>query len=65
MKTLIAVLVTLVGNVFAFLSGRSSATNKIKAEAEEAKAEYQQAGYDALIGGWEKEKKISDRPVEK
>ena len=65
MKALIAVVVSLIGNIFSFFVGKSVATNKIKAQLEEEKNEYQQAGYEAAMGGVEKENKIKERGVKK
>jgi len=42
----------------AFRAGQLSKANQIKAEAEEAAREYQNAGSEALIGGLDKELKV-------
>ena len=64
-STLLGALAGIVTVFFAYFKGGQAAKNKIKAETEAEAREYERAGYDALIGGLEKEKKISDRPVEK
>ena len=64
MKALIAVVVTLVGNIFAYLVGKKSATNKIKADSEEAGSEYKEAGYEAGRVGEANERKVKNEEAD-
>ncbi len=64
MKSLIATIASLIGNLFAYFAGQKSATNKLKAEAEETAREYERAGSEALIGGLEREQKLRDKGVD-
>ena len=56
------------GLILAFLKifsmGQTSATNKIKAESEEAAREYERAGSEALIGGLNREQEKADEDID-
>ena len=64
MKALIAVVVTLIGNVFAFLSGRSSGINKAKATYESGARKAENLGYEAGTDGVEQEQKNQAEPID-
>lgn len=64
-KIYIAAALAAVATVFvAFFSGSKSATNKIKAESEEAAREYERAGYEAGRAGLENEQKVRHEKVD-
>ena len=64
MKAIIAVVVSVVGNIFAFLSGRSSGINKAKATYESGGRKAEQLGYEAGTDGVEQEQKNQAEPVD-
>ena len=47
-----------------FSMGKTSATNKIKAESEEAAREYERAGSEALIGGLNREQEKTNEAID-
>ena len=59
-----AILATIVAVFAIFRKGEKSATTKIKAQAEEAAREYEQAGSEAMIGGLERESEALKKPID-
>ena len=64
MKALIAIIVSLVGNIFAFLAGRNSATNKIRADLAIRAKEREQLGYEAGRDGVIREQEKAKEPID-
>ena len=64
MKTLIAVVVSLFGNIFAYFAGMSSAKNRINAELQKRARVAEQVGYEAGRDGVMRERENQEKPVD-
>jgi len=49
---------------FAYFKGSQAATNKIKAQSEEAAREYERAGYEAGLDGMKREQEELKKPID-
>ena len=64
MKALIAIVVSLAGNLFAFFAGRNSATNKIRADLAERARTAENLGYEAGRDGVIREQQKADEAID-